>query len=92
MFKDLITRAFPGPITPESDDQVFREMLVKAFNMILLRLADGRISEQEAEEIGGALRRVYIIFQDYKLRRRQYTIVQWLGMLSDAAKGVGVSL
>jgi ABC-type ATPase involved in cell division len=77
---------------PGSDDHFFRELLVKVFNMILIRLADARITEKEAEEIGSALRRVYIIFQDYKLRKKQYTITQWLDMLMGAAKEVGISV
>lgn len=87
-----MTQAFVGPLAPGSDDLFFRELLVKVFNMILIRLADAKITEQEAEEIGSALRRVYVIFQDYKLRKQQYPITQWLEMLVNAAKEVGVSL
>jgi hypothetical protein len=67
-------------------------MLVKVWNMFLLRISDAHLSEQELEELGSALRRVYIIFQDWRLRKQQYTITQWLDKLVGAAKEVGISV
>lgn len=87
-----MTETFVGPLAPGSDDLFFRELLVKTWNMLLLRISDAHLSEQELEELGSALRRVYIIFQNYRLRKQQYTITQWLDKLVGAAKEVGVSL
>jgi hypothetical protein len=92
-FKDVVTEVFPvGSVAPGTDDHFFRELLVKVWNMLLLRLQDAHLSEKELEEMGSALRRVWIIYSKYRLRKQDYTLVQWLDKLKQAAEEVGVSI
>lgn len=83
---------FPEPVAPESDDHIFRELLVTVVNRILLRVQDLSLTEKELEEIGFMLRRVWFVAQAYKARKSESTLAQWLEKLSGLAKEAGVSL
>ena len=80
---------FPGEILPGTDDHVFREALVVAWNRLLLRLSDARITEKELEEIGLILRRLWIVGQAWKAKRKKETLAKWLERLVDALKVSG---
>jgi hypothetical protein len=67
-------------------------MLVTVFNRILLRLQDGKVTQQEAEEIGFMLRRVWLVGLAYKESHKQYTISEWIAKLSEFLKEAGLSL
>lgn len=91
-FKDVVTRFFPEPIEPGSDDHVFRELLVTVWNRILLRFQDRKLTEKELEEIGFMLRRTWSIGQAYAARKKDLTFAEWLVKLRNLAKEAGVSL
>ena len=69
-----------------------RELLVKVANIILLRLKDAKVTEQEAEEIGVALRRLWFIVSAYRERKKESTLAQWLDRLSGAVKESGIQV
>lgn len=85
-----MTWIFPGPVVPGTDDHVFREALVVGANRVLLRLADAKVTENEAEEIGLILRRLWILGQAWKASNKKETLAQWLERLSSAASGAGL--
>lgn len=91
-FKEVVTRFFPEPVVPGSDEHIFRELLVAVFNRILLRLQDRKLTEKELEEIGFMLRRTWFVGLAYAARKKELTLEQWLAKLKNAAEGAGISL
>lgn len=91
-FKGVVTQLFPEPLEP--DDLTFRELLVKVWNEILVRLEESgsKLSGEDLETIGFALRRVYFVAQAYKAEHEKWTISQWMDRLTGIAKDAGVSL
>lgn len=87
-FKEAVSGFFPDPCV--GDDLTFRELLVTVWNRILLRLEDGKITEQELEEIGFMLRRVWFVAEAYKARKKGSSLAEWLEKLIVAAKEAGV--
>ena len=92
LFKEAVSAFFPDPMPAGSDDLMVRELLVKVANIILLRLKDAKVTEQEAEEIGVALRRLWFIVSAYRERKKESTLAQWLDRLSGAAKESGIQV
>lgn len=91
-FKEGVTGFFPEPVVPGTDDHVFRETLVVAWNRLLLRLADRQVTAKEAEEIGLILRRLWIVAQAWKAKNKKETLAEWLERLVGAAKSSGVGI
>lgn len=89
-FKGAISTFFPEPV--KGDDLTFRELLVKTWNEILVRLEEShdKLSGQDLEVIGFALRRVYFVAQAYKQGREQTTLDQWIMKVVEIAKAAGV--
>jgi hypothetical protein len=90
-FKGFVNQFFPDPLGP--DDLVFRELLVKTWNEILVRLEEGhdKLTGQDIEVIGFALRRVYFVGQAYQNEKGKFTLVQWMEKLVGIAKEAGIS-
>lgn len=90
-FKGFVGQFFPDPLGP--DDLAFRELLIKTWNEILVRLEEShdKLTGQDLEVIGFALRRVYFVGQAYKAEHEKFTIVEWMDKLADIAKQAGVS-
>jgi hypothetical protein len=86
----MVTQFFPEPVVPGSDSHVFRELLVQVVNQILLKLEDGRLSGQEAMDVGFMLRRVYVVAEAYKAKKETYTLAEWLQKLVGIAKEAGI--
>lgn len=91
-FKGIVTQLFPEPLGP--DDRTFRELLVKVWNEILVRLKEShnQLTGEDLESIGFGLRRVYFVAQAYKAEHETYTSAQWIEKLIGIAKESGVSL
>jgi hypothetical protein len=90
-FKGFVSQFFPEPLGP--DDLTFRELLVKTWNEILVRLEENhdKLSGQDLEVIGFALRRVYFTAQAYKAEHGTFTLAEWMDKLVEIAKQAGVS-
>ncbi len=91
-FKGVVTAFFPDPLGP--DDLTFRELMVKVWNEILVRLEESgnKLSGEDLEAIGFALRRVYFVAQAYKAEHEKYTVSEWIDRLTGIAKDAGVPL
>ena len=89
-FKGFVNQFFPDPLGP--DDLAFRELLVKVWNEILVRLEEShdKLSGQDLEVIGFALRRTYFVAQAYKAEHATYTSAQWIEKLMGIAKDAGI--
>jgi hypothetical protein len=89
-FKGFVNQFFPDPLGP--DDLTFRELLVKTWNEILVRLEESQnhLTGQDLEVIGFGLRRVYFVAQAYKAEHATYTSAQWIEKLMGIAKEAGV--
>jgi hypothetical protein len=91
-FKGVVSQFFPEPLG--ADDLTFRELLVKTWNEILVRLKESgnKLTGQDYEVIGFALRRVYFVAQAYKAEHEKYTVSEWIGKLKAIAEDSGVKL
>lgn len=88
----MVSTFFPDPCT--GDDLTFRELLIKVWNEVLVRLKDSgnQLSGQDLETIGFALRRVYLVSEAYKAERGSFTLSEWLEQLVGVAKSAGISI
>lgn len=87
-----MTTFFPEPL--DADSMTLRELLVKTWNEILVRLEEShdKLSGQDLEVIGFSLRRVYFVAEAYKAEGRKYTLTEWMERLTSIAKDAGVSV
>lgn len=90
-FKGFVNQFFPDPLGP--DDLTFREILVKVWNEILVRLEEShdKLTGQDLEAIGFALRRVYFVAQAYKAEHQKFTLAEWMDKVVDIVKQSGIS-
>jgi hypothetical protein len=90
-FKGAVNAFFPEPL--DADSLALRELMVKTLNEILVRLEQGhdKLTGQDLEVIGFALRRVYFVAEAYKAERQKFTPAEWMEKLVGIAKEAGIS-
>lgn len=88
----VVSTFFPEPL--DADSLTVRELMVKTWNEILVRLEEGhdKLSSQDLEVIGFSLRRVYFVAEAYKAEGRKFTPAEWMEKLVSIAKDAGVSV
>lgn len=64
--------------------------MVTVWNRFLLRIKDATVSQDEIEEIGFMLRRVWFTAQAYKARKNSRTLEGWLNLLKRTATEAGL--
>lgn len=89
-FKWIVTELFPGPVLPGTDEQTLRELLVKVWNDLLLKLQDRKLTPAELETVGFELRRVWEFAEAYKAQKQGRTFSEWIQNLVGLAKEAGV--
>jgi hypothetical protein len=64
-------------------DREFKKHLVYVFNQVLQNIRREGMTQKALEKVGKLLFRLYWVFQQYKKKKKRYTLPEWVAKVAE---------